>query len=64
VTVMADERVRYLTPEDVSEALQIPVGTLANWRSQKKGPKFYRFGGLVRYHPDDFEAWLAAQAVG
>ncbi|ALV45806.1 hypothetical protein MB46_10275 [Arthrobacter alpinus] len=54
---------RFLTPADVAEALQIPVGTLANWRSAGKGPRFSRFGGLVRYDPDDVAAWLAEQRV-
>ena len=59
----ADEIVQYLTPVDLSEQLQISLSTLATWRSAGKGPKFYRMGGLVRYHPDDVAAWAADQAV-
>ncbi len=30
---------RLLTPEDVSELLGIPIKTLANWRSERIGPR-------------------------
>jgi predicted DNA-binding transcriptional regulator AlpA len=52
---------QYLTPEDLARAWQVSVGTIANWRTGKKGPEFVRIGGLVRYHPTAVEAWLKAQ---
>lgn len=55
---------QFLTPVDVAAMLQIPLGTLANWRSAKKGPGFFRMGGLVRYDPADVNAWLAGQRAG
>ncbi len=42
------------------------VGTLANWRSQKRGPKFYRVGagrGRIVYRPEDIESYLFANPV-
>lgn len=58
-----DDEVRYLTPGDLSKRLQISLSTLATWRSQRKGPSFYRMGGLIRYHPEDVAAWAKDQAV-
>ncbi len=41
-------------------------GSLANMRSQKRGPKFYRVGpgrGRVVYRREDIEAYLFANPV-
>jgi len=54
---------RSLTPEGVSEIYQIPKGTLANLRSQKKGPRYYKVGRRVIYFIDDVERWLKAVPV-
>jgi hypothetical protein len=40
---------------------QVSAGTIANWRTNKKGPEFTRIGGLVRYSPEAVSAWLAKQ---
>jgi len=37
--------------------------TLANWRTQGKGPKWIRCGRLVRYHPADLSAHNEANRV-
>ena len=53
-----------LTPGEVSELLGgIPEKTLANWRSQRKGPLFIRVGIHVRYRREDLDAWVI-QRVG
>lgn len=49
----------YLSPEEVSSLLGIPVKTLAAWRSQRKGPLFYRLGVHVRYPKRHLDDWLA-----
>lgn len=55
---------QFLTPDDLCSALRVTSSTLANWRSQKTGPPFFRIGGgLVRYDPDEFAAWVATQRV-
>ncbi|WP_436055809.1 helix-turn-helix transcriptional regulator [Pseudarthrobacter oxydans] len=50
-----------LTPEDLGNSWQLSPGTLANWRTHKKGPAFVRVGGVVRYRRDAVEVWLKAQ---
>ncbi|HEX9137313.1 MAG TPA: helix-turn-helix domain-containing protein [Nitrospirota bacterium] len=52
---------QYLTPDDLAHMWQVSVGTIANWRTSKKGPEFIRIGGLVRYSPESVKAWLEAQ---
>jgi excisionase family DNA binding protein len=44
---------RLLSPEEVAEMLGVPVGTLANWRYQGRGPAFVKIGRHVRYRRSD-----------
>ena len=37
--------------------------TLANWRSQGRGPRFIRVGRLIRYDIGDLEVYLASRIV-
>jgi hypothetical protein len=37
--------------------------TLANWRSQCRGPRFIRVGRLIRYRIEDLQAFLDAGVV-
>jgi len=56
-----------LTPKDVVKsytALTKSEGTLANWRHQKIGPKFYKIGNKkILYRPEDIEAFLFSNPV-
>ena len=36
-----------MDPTEVSEYLGVPIGTLANWRYQRRGPAFVRVGRHV-----------------
>jgi excisionase family DNA binding protein len=50
------------TPEDVARYLNnIPVKTLAQWRSKGTGPQYRKIGRHVRYDWADVHAWLANQ---
>ena len=47
------------TPQQVAANYGVSVGTLANWRSAKKGPKFYKVGnGKILYRTADVEGFL------
>lgn len=50
---------RLLTPRDVSERLGVRSTTLKRWRIAGGGPPYVKFGRIVRYPEDRFEAWLA-----
>jgi hypothetical protein len=55
---------RLLTPAQVAESLGIPEGTLAQWRSQRRGPAFIKLEGrLVRYRARDLENYIAGCIV-
>lgn len=55
---------RFLTEFDVAERTQISLGTLRRWRLENKGPKYHKFGSLVRYDEDELTAWEQAQPAG
>jgi excisionase family DNA binding protein len=48
--------------ERTGEFLDVPTGTLANWRYQRRGPRFVKVGRHVRYRRSDVEAWLEKNA--
>ena len=47
----------YMTTREVAAFLGFTAGTLRVWRSQGKGPNYYKVGSTVRYEMDDLEAW-------
>ncbi len=51
------------TPKEMSQIYGIPLGTLANLRYQKRGPKYFRRGRGVLYFFSDFESWLKSNPV-
>lgn len=53
-----------LTEEDVAMQLHVSVASVRRWRLEKRGPLFIKVGFLVRYRPEDVEAWLAALPTG
>jgi len=55
-----------LTPKEVVgfyPALTTSEGTLANWRHQKIGPKFYKLSRKIIYRPEDIESFLFSNPV-
>ena len=53
-----------LTPRDASKLLGVPEGTLAQWRSQKRGSSFIKLEvRLVRYRRTDLDAYLSERLV-
>lgn len=52
------EAERLLLPEEAAEILRCNVGTMANWRSQGKGPHYIRMGSLIRYKASDLHDFV------
>ena len=52
------------TPDEVSDYLQKPLQTLANWRWLGKGPRYTKVGRDVRYEWADVYEWLKSQPGG
>jgi hypothetical protein len=62
---MADPS-KALSPEDTIKQyprLAKSPGVLANWRNQKRGPKYYKVGRKIIYRPEDIEAFLFSNPV-
>jgi predicted DNA-binding transcriptional regulator AlpA len=48
-----------LTEIETAQLLGISPRTLQNWRRSGRGPVHVRLGGLVRYAPQDVDAFIA-----
>jgi excisionase family DNA binding protein len=55
---------RLLSPKQAAEFLGVPEGTLAQWRSQRRGPRYIKLEGrLVRYRASDLDNYLSLHAI-
>ncbi len=45
------------TVQDVAEFLNVPVGTLYDWRCKGYGPKGKRVGRYLRYEEETVRLW-------
>ena len=55
---------RLLTPRQAAELLGVPESTLAQWRSQRRGPPYVKLESrLIRYRVAHLEAYLAEHVV-
>jgi excisionase family DNA binding protein len=52
----------YLTPEEVAKRLQVSEGTLANWRSKRRGPPYMKRGGIL-YPAEKLDAWEESKLI-
>jgi hypothetical protein len=48
-----------ITESETARRLNISVSGLRKWRREGTGPKFMRFGRLIRYSVDDLKVWLS-----
>ncbi|MEW2192551.1 helix-turn-helix transcriptional regulator [Streptomyces microflavus] len=51
---------RYLTPEDLTTLLSVPLETLYAWRKKRTGPPGFRIGKHLRYDPAAVHAWISS----
>ncbi|QKT12170.1 helix-turn-helix transcriptional regulator [Rhodococcus sp. W8901] len=54
----------WLSREEVAGRLKVPPKTLAQWATQKKGPRFSKIGRFARYKFSDIVAWEDNQVTG
>lgn len=52
----------FLSPDDLSEELRVPVRTIYAWRYRGEGPRGIKVGRHVRYRREDVDAWIEQQA--
>lgn len=62
----ADRRPEWMTEQEVSDHLKVPVDTLRDWRRTDavKVLPFHRIGRLVRYERAEIDATVRAGRVG
>ena len=48
----------YLTSQEVARRLQLKNGTLQNWRSQGKGPRWHKLERRVLYKAEEVQDWI------
>ena len=58
---MNDEQDTWVTAEELSAEIKVPVATLYTWRKHRRGPVAVRMGRELRYARSDINAWIAAQ---
>ena len=59
---MMKER-KMISPTEAAKIYGLNTGSLANLRSQRRGPKFYKVGRKILYDTKDLETWLKRQPV-
>jgi excisionase family DNA binding protein len=55
---------KFLTEIEVADRTHISLATLRRWRLENRGPKFHKFGSLVRYSEEELSDWEQAQPCG
>ncbi|MFE1729960.1 helix-turn-helix transcriptional regulator [Streptomyces bacillaris] len=53
---------RYLTPEDLTTLLSVPLETVYAWRKKRTGPPAFRIGKHLRYDPTAVHDWITSLA--
>jgi excisionase family DNA binding protein len=53
-----ETRKAFLSPEELSTYLAIPVQTIYSWRKKDEGPPGRKFGRHVRYRLADVDQWV------
>lgn len=56
--ISIDLRPKWLSPAQAAIYTGLPMRTLEQYRTEKKGPKFSRVGKHVRYNSRDVDNWL------
>jgi len=61
---MTQSKEQLLSPPQAAKFLGVSMDTLAQWRSQRRGPPYIKLEGrLVRYRVVQLEKYLAEHAV-
>jgi excisionase family DNA binding protein len=51
---------KLLTTEEAADLLGVTPNTMMDWRQMGKGPRHAKVGHLVKYRPEDLEAYVEA----
>jgi excisionase family DNA binding protein len=53
----------WLNTEQAADYLGTTRSTLADYRTKKNGPPYYKVGGIIRYKQADLDAWIECGRV-
>lgn len=54
----------FVKPQEVARLIPgLTVKKLAEWRYERRGPDYYKFGRVVLYDLDELKAWIDASAM-
>jgi len=53
-----------LNERQVAAITGMSLASVRRWRRLKRGPRYLKIGGAVRYPPEDLSAWLASRPSG
>ena len=53
----------YMTRPEAADFLRVSVHTLADWCSQKKGPRMFKIGRRVLYKKKDLKRFVESSMV-
>lgn len=59
-----DKAEHLLTTEEAARFLSIKTQTLALWRTQGRGPVYFKLGSSVRYDLKELKSYIHSQRVG
>ncbi len=60
---MAEILKKMVDRREAGEMFSVASGTLANWLSQKRGPRAYKVGRKVLYRVDDLENFFTSTPI-
>lgn len=56
--IMNQDDLPRMTTEEAAALIGVPVSTMAYWRRENIGPKYYKIGRLIRYVRAELLAWM------
>ena len=51
-----------LTVKEAARVIGVSESALRLWKRQRRGPRYYRAGRLVRYRKSDLDTWIEKQS--
>jgi excisionase family DNA binding protein len=54
---------RYLNAREVAELLGVSTETVLRWTRGREMPGVHLPGGIIRYRPDELEAWIEGRST-
>jgi excisionase family DNA binding protein len=58
------DRADFKTELEAAEYLAVSLSCMRKWRSRQFGPKYCRFGKLIRYRRSDLDKWAEERRTG